>query len=308
MGKYAIAVVFSVVFSFVFALSCSRESAIIDNKNEVKESVREVIAESEGGLVTLQPNNPSKGATVSAIVKGFRGNLLYQWFVNGTLNKSSAEDFFDTKELKKGDSLKVVVISEERKISSNEIYIVNSPPVIKKAYLFPKNPNGLSDFKVEVEGSDIDNDTITYTYEWFINGEKVEGVDSQTFRNNGLKRGDELMVNIVPFDGTDRGSPVTRSVRIKNSPPIFLEEPINYTLKGTLLSAKVKASDPDGDPLTYSLKKAPAGMVIDKTTGLITWKVTEKDAGRHPVTVQVTDGHGGEALYNFDVTIGFEGR
>src|SRR5262249_31399451 len=33
----------------------------------------------------------------------------------------------------------------------------------------------------------------------------------------------------------------------------------------------VKAIDPDGDPLTYSLPLGPQGMSIDPTSGLITW-------------------------------------
>lgn len=55
-----------------------------------------------------------------------------------------------------------------------------------------------------------------------------------------------------------------------------------------------------------SLKKGPAGMVIDKSTGMITWRVTEKEAGKHPVSVLVSDGQGGDTLYNYDVTLGVE--
>ncbi|GAB4406303.1 MAG: hypothetical protein OHK0032_01200 [Thermodesulfovibrionales bacterium] len=42
------------------------------------------------------------------------------------------------------------------------------------------------------------------------------------------------------------------------------------------------------------------------STGLIKWKVPSDFKGKATVTVSVTDGHGGEALYNFEVTIGLE--
>jgi hypothetical protein len=47
-------------------------------------------------------------------------------------------------------------------------------------------------------------------------------------------------------------------------------------------------------------------MTIEESTGQITWRVTGKDTGRHSVSVQISDGKGGEALYNFDVNVGFE--
>jgi hypothetical protein len=47
-------------------------------------------------------------------------------------------------------------------------------------------------------------------------------------------------------------------------------------------------------------------MVIDPKTGLIKWKADEKDSGRHAVSVKVSDGQGGEILYNYEITIGFK--
>lgn len=49
-------------------------------------------------------------------------------------------------------------------------------------------------------------------------------------------------------------------------------------------------------------------MAINPTTGLIKWNIPQDFKGKAPVTISVTDGHGGEILYNFDVTIGFEGK
>jgi fibro-slime domain-containing protein/RHS repeat-associated protein len=56
---------------------------------------------------------------------------------------------------------------------------------------------------------------------------------------------------------------------------------------------QVRAEDPNGDPLTYSLVTAPDGMKIDASTGLVTWNPGADKVGTHNVTVKVSDGRGG---------------
>ena len=51
----------------------------------------------------------------------------------------------------------------------------------------------------------------------------------------------------------------------------------------------VVATDPDNDPLIYSLTLAPAGMSIDPATGRINWTATAQDFGNHDVTVKAQD-------------------
>lgn len=38
------------------------------------------------------------------------------------------------------------------------------------------------------------------------------------------------------------------------------------------------------------------------------WNIPPDFKGKASVTVSVTDGQGGEAIYSFEVTFGFEGR
>ncbi|PJA80422.1 MAG: hypothetical protein CO148_03415, partial [Nitrospirae bacterium CG_4_9_14_3_um_filter_41_27] len=60
---------------------------------------------------------------------------------------------------------------------------------------------------------------------------------------------------------------------------------------------------PDGDTLTYSLKSAPSGMTIDSSKGMIKWNVPPEFKGKAPITISVTDGHGGESLQNLTLEI-----
>ena len=84
---------------------------------------------------------------------------------------------------------------------------------------------------------------------------------------------------------------------ITSAPPVTAETGIQYEYQAL-------ASDPNNDPLTFSLVPAPAGMTIDNVTGLVTWTPTDSQTGNHSVTVQVSDGRGGidQQSFTIDVT------
>lgn len=299
----------------IFLISCSSEKPSKLSKQRALEAGKTDIPETSQSYIPVSPDNTysleitpkdvSRSSTLYLAAKGFDlSSAKVEWLVNGNPTTSQIPGQFKASETQKGDTVQARAIIQSREILSNTVKIKNSPPEISRVKIMPEVFKPGDNLYVEVLGSDIDGDAVTISCEWFKNGEVVGNGRQLTVP---IKRGDKIDVKITPFDGEDYGGTVTLHREIRNMPPIITEDK-KFNFDGKVWSYQIKASDPDGDPLTYSLKKAPAGMVIDKSTGLITWKVTEKDAGRHPVTVQVTDGHGGEALYNFDVTIGFEGK
>lgn len=66
---------------------------------------------------------------------------------------------------------------------------------------------------------------------------------------------------------------------------------------------QLSATDPDLDPLQYTLLQAPAGMRIDATLGLIDWIPTSLFQGRETVSVQVRDDKGASDGAVFDILI-----
>ena len=88
-----------------------------------------------------------------------------------------------------------------------------------------------------------------------------------------------------------------------NLPPMFTSTPVTVAHLSALYSYPVTASDPDGDPLSFSLANAPAGMTIDANTGLIGWTPTLAQLGTDPVTVQVSDGQGETATQAYVVQV-----
>ena len=61
------------------------------------------------------------------------------------------------------------------------------------------------------------------------------------------------------------------------------------------------ASDPNSEPLAYSLDVSPAGMHID-SAGLVTWTLGG-DLGDFPVVVRVADSRGAVATQSFSVGV-----
>ncbi len=105
------------------------------------------------------------------------------------------------------------------------------------------------------------------------------------------------------FDAT--GTPtaaVHRSQRLNvdNSPPVIKTTPV---LNGSLDKAYTYDVDATGNPApTYSLVTAPAGMTIDRGTGLISWQPAAGQLGVNPVTVRASNVVA-DVDQSFDITV-----
>jgi hypothetical protein len=152
---------------------------------------------------------------------------------------------------------------------------------------------------VEAVGYDADGDPVQFEIAWQKNSHPAGGGNRLTAP---VKRGDKVIVTITPFDGKDRGIPATLSREILNTPPA-IEGQEQFQVGDNAVTFHVRASDADGDPLAYSLKDAPAGMSIDRKTGLVRWATSPGTTGKVPFTVVVSDGSGGESTARFTVTI-----
>ena len=154
---------------------------------------------------------------------------------------------------------------------------------------------------LRVEGASEDPASRPFlSYQWFVNGEENPGWKGDTFSGN-FKRGDEVSVVVSHPDGSNTEPPLTASLKIGNSPPA-VEKLTTPRFDGQKYQTQIVATDPDGDPLAFSIVQAPAGLGIDGD-GRITWNPGESDLGKHDVTVSVKDDAGGEIVYTYSFSV-----
>ena len=88
-----------------------------------------------------------------------------------------------------------------------------------------------------------------------------------------------------------------------NHPPSITSNPPQAATVGKLYAYDLKGTDPDNDPLVWSLDTAPAGMSIDPTLGTLRWTPTADQLGSQNVVVRVIDGQGGYATQSYAITV-----
>jgi len=167
---------------------------------------------------------------------------------------------------------------------------------ITNAKLILENIDGQDVLKVSIQ--DKAGEGITWVYEWTKNNQIFSRGDS----TKDFKRGDNVAVKIMPFDGEKYGNPKILTTEIKNTTPRVVEDKA-ATFDGKQFSYQVKATDADGDGLTYSLMEGPPGATIDQKTGIITWSIVPEDQQKLDLKVKISDGHNGEIIY--PVTVNF---
>ena len=293
-----------IFFLAVGLFSCSQPA---DDRQESAESGYGTEETARVRSIWIEPANPTSFTNLKATVE-VRGDpearLGYQWLKNDQPIPGAIQNTLAKKHFSRGDfiSIKVCVVLPEsniKQVNSDEVMIDNTPPAVEWVAIGPAPPTSTAELKAVASGKDLDNDAMTFTYEWIVNGETVVGPEGPSLPSRYLRRGDEVQVAATAFDGTDWGHPNTSiQVVIQNSPPMIVSKPPAQLEEGATYRYEIKAEDVDGDTLSYSLQgKAPEGMVIDSKTGVVEWQVV---IPAEPVTyeyeVVVVDPEGGKSV------------
>jgi opacity protein-like surface antigen len=156
---------------------------------------------------------------------------------------------------------------------------------------------------VHVNASDPDNDVLTYAYT--ATGGTVEGTGPDArWNSTGLAVG-TYTVNVKVDDGRGGTASCAADITVAekpNHPPVIScttdRSPI---LPGERTGITATASDPDGDPLTYSYS-ATGGQIVGSGRK-VEFDSTGLQPGSYAVKCSVSDGRGGtaDATTNVDV-------
>jgi hypothetical protein len=170
----------------------------------------------------------------------------------------------------------------------------NHPPVAACSAAQPSVYEGTTDpIAIHVNASDADNDPLTYSYT--ATGGTVDGTGPDVRWNpSGLAIGN-YTVNAKVDDGHGGTASCATDVAVAkrpNQPPVISCAPErNPIIAGERVKIVSTASDPDGDPLTYSYI-ATAGQISGNGPAA-QFDSTGLAAGNYAITCTADDGRGG---------------
>jgi outer membrane protein OmpA-like peptidoglycan-associated protein len=152
--------------------------------------------------------------------------------------------------------------------------------------------------------SDGNNDPLTYA--WSVDGQNLAAAGPQvTFGSEGRKPG-AYNVKCSVSDGEASASAssagTVRERIIPNKPPsIECQTTTMDVASGGSVELRAKASDPDGDKLTYSWSST--GGAINGSGATATFNAADVKAGSYTATVTVDDGRGLKASCSMTINV-----
>lgn len=182
----------------------------------------------------------------------------------------------------------------------------NNPPVITSNPNFVATVDSL--YQYNVTATDADGDTLTYQLQNRPAGMLINSTTGVVTWTPTAGQLGTHTITVAAVDGQAGGTQTfTLRVATVNRAPTITSQPPPGVVAGLIYRYDVKASDPDGDPLTYTLESAPPGMTIDNL-GRITWQTTKANVGTHRIAVSVEDDRGLVLTQTFDIAIIADGK
>ena len=264
-------------------------------KNKKEETKTETEAKKTG--FEILPKNPT--IKDKLIIRRIPGNSPVKWYVNG-------EPVFEGKELelgnfRKGDTVYAEAFLDNRKITSNEVIIQNSPPVIKNVSFNKKSIfSSDKEIKLNIEYEDPDNDPVEFIIKWYKNGELIS--ENTTTIHVTLRAGDVIEAFVYAHDNEDTtDTPYIIKTVVLNSPPVISEKKGDeIKIENGVIYHKINAYDPDGDPLRFKLLKAPPGITLDSLTGILSGRLS-REIKKARIQFMVSDTSGNRVTYEFNL-------
>jgi hypothetical protein len=264
--------------------------------------------------VTLDPSRPRPGELLTARVDPPESAGLryeYEWFIDGAHSENRGPKLHVEGKTGKGSQIEVEVVGiagDRRSMPARaSARIGNLAPELRGIVIEPLGPvTAANDIVAVPKASDLDGDTIEYTYQWQVNGETV-ATTGNTLPAASFKRGDSIRLTVRASDGEDTSEIQSDPFQVENAAPKITSSPGRLDEQGRFLY-RVVVEDPDGSSgLQYRLTEGPAGMKIDPVDGTVRWEPNEGQAGQHPVKVEVTDRDGAIGIQSFMMEVGVEG-
>ncbi|MBI4449260.1 S8 family serine peptidase [Candidatus Woesearchaeota archaeon] len=184
-----------------------------------------------------------------------------------------------------------------------EIRFVNFLPTINSTPTLNATSN--ANYTYDVDASDANGDNLTFSLSIAPSGMVM---NISTGRIDWVPTNNQVGLNNVTVSVTDgRGANVTQNFTVNvtrsNTAPVINTSPIFNATEDALYVYDINATDSDNDNLTFNLTSFPQGMLINSSSGVISWTPNNAQVGANNVTVIVFDGLGANATQSYVVNV-----
>lgn len=252
--------------------------------------------------VNILPETPTSGDDLQAVLSD-GGAVAWRWERNGRIIDNERTSRLAKRHFVRGDTIAVIVTTGGKE-GKALVGIANALPVVRSIRLTPEYISRGEDVTVVADVYDPDGDDVGISCAWNINSDEYQ-LDSLVLPGDRIKKGDRVSATITPSDKYGKGKPFsTQTFTIPNGSPWFVSTPPSL-FSGNIYTYAAEARDPDGDPVTYTLVSFPEGMIIDRKSGQISWKISSAHVGSHTIEIQAEDNEGakGSQKYSLNITL-----
>ncbi|MEQ1793063.1 MAG: putative Ig domain-containing protein [Nitrospira sp.] len=233
----------------------------------------------------------------------------YQWYVNEAPIAGQTNPTLPSEGLRRGQRVSVEIVPADS-VQKGQAYrtagvlVGNTPPTVS-AVVLQLADNGAR-VEAQAEVSDPDHDRIDITYRWLQENTVIKEGEEASLFTKGLNPRMPVVVEVLPRDSEATGKFLRSTpLLLSNHPPQIVSTPPAPAGTGGY-EYFVKAVDEDGDQIAFQLEQSPPGMIIDETTGRLSWAVSIDQVGAVHVKVLAKDGRGSAANQEFDLTFARE--
>ncbi len=226
--------------------------------------------------VSISPTDPTDADDLTCSYSGFSDadgdadSSTYSWTISGT--EVGTTDTLSSSATTAGDVVTCTVTPYDGtdagtvKNDSATITASNPAPVVTSLVLSPSSVQTDDTLTVSYATSDADGDTVTVSYEWYVNG-VLTSTTSTLSGSTDFDKNDSVFLDLTPNDGTEDGTTERSSTKIvQNTAPTGLVAAISPATpdgatEDIVCSVDTVPTDADGDTLTYTFTWDADGLV-----------------------------------------------
>jgi Bacterial Ig domain/Right handed beta helix region len=191
-------------------------------------------------------------------------------------------------------------------IGAHEYIVANQPPVANAGQSLTVTSGTI----VSLNGtSSFDPDGDSISYHWAQTAGPSVTLSNSAAASPVLTAPAVQGLTILTFQLTvsdglvDSSASVNITVTKPNQRPVLSAIGDRTVKVGSTLQFTISASDPDDDPLIYSVVPLPANAAFDPGTRVFTFTPVASQVGSFSLTVAVSDGKGGTASESIRITV-----